>query len=218
MAVDRLGNTLAIGDDVLVIGRMAHDDSGNSRIVVDVHGQPITIDTARTLKASALALSRASAREMAAQLGVWWTVAQSSVALSVGATTAETTLASITIPGGALGANGRFRVVTFWGMSNNANNKTFRVRYSGAGGSALVSQTFTTQVYYRDEREVGNQNSASSQVWHAGFSVFGTGTAAIGTSTVNTGSDSTVAITGQKANSGDTLSLRSYRVELLYAA
>lgn len=217
MVVDLAGRTIAVGDERLLVGTVRHID-GDNLVLVTSAGDVIRVDGTKTLRTADLALSRASAREMAAQLGVWWTVAQSSVALSVGATTAETTLASITIPGGALGANGRFRVVTFWEMSNNANNKTFRVRYSGAGGSALVSQTFTTQVYYRDEREVGNQNSASSQVWHAGFSVFGTGTAAIGTSTVNTGSDSTVAITGQKANSGDTLSLRSYRVELLYAA
>lgn len=54
MAVDRLGETLTLGDDVVVVGRYAHDDAANSRIVVDVHGRPLVVDAARVQRAAAL--------------------------------------------------------------------------------------------------------------------------------------------------------------------
>jgi hypothetical protein len=143
---------------------------------------------------------------------------QSSVGASCGADTTEDVLANITVP--FFGANGRLRITTLWTMTNSGNNKTMRVRLGGASGTIYMTSTQTTQATLKDMREIGNRNSASSQVggMPGTSGGFGLSTTAVVTSTVDTSAGTVLVISGQKANSGETLTLESYCVELLYAA
>lgn len=149
----------------------------------------------------------------------WQILAQSSVGVSCGADTSEDTLATVTVPAGAMGANGRLRITTIWTITNSGNNKTFRIRFGGTSGTIFGTGTLTTIASIHDQREVCNRNSASSQIGgvNGGTGGWGTSSGANVTSAVDTSSETTVVITGQKASSGETITLESYLVELYYA-
>lgn len=145
-------------------------------------------------------------------------LAQSAVAASVGATTDETVLATITIPAGAMGLNGCLRIETLWTVTNSGNNKVLRWRLGGIGGTAFLEATLTASVTYHDLRSIRNRGAANSQVGWAATATAGghaASTSAASTGTIDTSAATTVVITGQKANSGETLTLEAYTVELL---
>lgn len=146
------------------------------------------------------------------------TLGRSAVAQSVTGTLTETTLATITVPANSLGANGRVRITTVWSMTNSANNKTTRIRYSGASGTSYMAVIHTTSTSYRDQREICNRNATNSQVGGpvGGFGGFGNNPGnTVATSTVDTTVDQTIVITGTLANTGETITLESYLVELI---
>jgi hypothetical protein len=147
-------------------------------------------------------------------------LARSAVAAAHTGDTSETTLATVTVPAGAMGANGRIRVTTLWSVTNSANNKTLRVRFGGAAGTAFTNATITTQATHRHQTEWSNRNSASSQAGGpaAGTGGFGSATGALVTAAQNTANAVDIVISGQLANSGETVTLESYLVELLYGA
>lgn len=155
---------------------------------------------------------------VAVKTQVYSTIAQSSVAVTCPSDTSENTLASITIPGGTMGANGRIRLTTLWSTTNSANAKTLRARLGGLAGTVVFSTAVTTNQSYRDMREIGNRNSESSQVAPAGASGgFGASASAIVTSAINTAADVSLVITGQKATAAEILVLETYHVEVVYA-
>jgi hypothetical protein len=137
--------------------------------------------------------------------------AQSAVAVPLTGTTNETTLATITIPAGALGANGQLILEALWTHTNSANSKTVRAKL---GGSTLSTSVSTTSAAVVGRTRIANRNSASSQVAQAGFTDGTTGTAP-NTAAVDTSAETTLTITGQLASSGETLTLESYAVFLL---
>jgi hypothetical protein len=155
-----------------------------------------------------------SFRAMCGTLGAWYVLAQSSVAQAHTGDLVETTKATVTIPANAMGANGRVRVTSVWSATNNANNKTLRVKF---GGTNYLAQNITTTQSFIHQAQIGNRNSASSQVG-TGNTAFGSAGQAISTSAVNTGSSVDITFTIQLANAGDTATLESYIVELYYAA
>lgn len=132
------------------------------------------------------------------------------------ADTTEDVLASITIPANSMGANGCLRIVTLWTFTNSVNNKTMRVRFSGASGTIFATIGLTTQVTTR--LSVWIQNTATN-AQNGGFEenhpasgpnqTFGT------TAAVDTTAATTVVITGQKATGSETLTLNNYMVEIL---
>lgn len=144
---------------------------------------------------------------------------QSAVAASVGAVTTEATLATITVPASAMGANGRLRIRAFFTTNNNANNKTVRVRFSGASGTIFAVATFSTITDSQIECHIANRNATNSQIGNA-LNSYGASaeTGAAQTGAIDTTAATTVVITGQKANSGDTITLESYSVELMRSA
>lgn len=150
-------------------------------------------------------------------LGGVQVLAKSAVAVSCPADTSEDTLATITIPAGAMGPNGLVRIHTRWSWTNGASNKTVRVRFSGAAGTVYTTGSVTTNNGAALLTEIANRNSAASQVGSVilegsiGFSA-----QPVVTSSVDTTVATTVAITGQKASAGDALTLESYLVELVY--
>lgn len=164
-------------------------------------------------------LSAADARNFAAQLGLWYVIGASGVASPVTGTTSETALATITIPAGAMGANGILRITGLATYTNSVNNKTLRYRFgNGLSGTAFASSVLTTTAATRLTMSIQNRNSASSQIGGlANGSLGGTSTANV-TGTIDTTSSQTLTISGQLANTGETITLESYIVELLYQA
>ncbi len=143
-------------------------------------------------------------------------LAQSSVPLTVPADATEDTMVSVTLPGGTLGPNGQLRVTTVWSSTSSGNSKTGRVKHNTG---ALGTFAWSASAGYRDQRFLGNRNSQSSQVLGPGGNAggFAASSSAPATTAINTASDTTINITGQKASSGESLVLESYLIEVLYA-
>ena len=147
----------------------------------------------------------------------WRVLAASGAAASHTGNTTETTLATIEIPAGAMGANGILRVTTLWTTTNSANNKTQRVKLDGTAFLAFVA---TTQLSHRHVTIIQNRNSASSQVGAtaAVANAFDASASAVTTGAIDTTLAKNLTITGQLANAGESITLESYIVELVKKA
>ena len=147
----------------------------------------------------------------------WQVLAASAMVVSLTGSTAKTTLATVTVPGGAMGANGVLRITSLWSHTNSANTKTPRIEFGGTQyyGTALTT-TATSRMYHT----IANRNAANSQVGGAGSEIFNWGatTGSLTTSDANTSADQDLVFSGQLANGGDTIALESYLVEVLYQA
>lgn len=150
-------------------------------------------------------------------VNVSYVLAASAVAASHTGDTAETALATVTIPANAMGPNGRVRITTQWSFTNSANNKTLRVRFGGPSGTVYASNIQTTTASVRDQREIANRGVANSQVGGASNTntSFAQTSGAVVTSSVNTAAATTVVLSGQLASSGETITLESYLVEII---
>lgn len=143
-------------------------------------------------------------------------LASSATAATGAADTAENTYATITVPAYALGANGTLRTWLRFTYTNSANNKTMRVRYSGAAGTVTWGPTRTTQLGSTTTVTIQNR-TLTSQIYSS-VSNNDASTAdgnAGGTISVDTSAATTIVITGQKATGGETLTLEGYTVELI---
>jgi len=163
----------------------------------------------------------ASFDEMCATLGTWRVLARSAVAASVTGSTSETTLASVTIPANAMGANGVLRISAEWSYTNSANNKTLRTRLGGLSGAVFDTIVPTTNAYQRRQCEIKNRNAANVQLGPpSGFAGGGWGTAtnAVATGALDTTVAQTLVLSGQLASAGETITLQSYLVELCRGA
>jgi len=145
-------------------------------------------------------------------------LARSGAPTSLTGSITETALATINIPAGAIGPNGFVEVVPLFSMTGSTNAKTIRVRLNG---SELFSTGVTgaTNVAARTMTGFNNANSQSSQVSVGGVaSGLGLINTPVNRLSVNTAVASTLTITGQLANAGETLTLESYLVRLTYGA
>lgn len=149
-------------------------------------------------------------------LGVPYTVAQSAVAVPLTGSTSETTLATIIIPGGSMGPNGRCIVTALLTGTNNANAKTLKVKLAG---NFYLNYSAASVATTRVRVEIANRNSQSSQVGGA-VSIAGLGGSSGGAlnTAVDTSANVTILITGQLASGADTITLESYSVEVVYGA
>ena len=142
-------------------------------------------------------------------------LAVSGTAVSAGANTTENVLATITIPGGSMGANGQLWVYSLWSYTNSANNKTLRVRLGGAGGTQALASTHTTSTHFADLRIIQNVNAQNSQIFFDRGSTPHPGATSAGaniTAAIDTSAATTLVLTGQKASAGETLTLSAYSV------
>ena len=142
-------------------------------------------------------------------------VAQSAATgMSVTGTTSETTLASIVIPAGLLGVNGVLRITSLWTYTNSVNNKTLKVNF---GGTTWFNQAQTTTASAQSMTIIRNRGVVNSQVGYAisAGSAFGSTSVANPTAAIDTTASQTITITGTLANTGETITLESYIVELL---
>lgn len=141
-------------------------------------------------------------------------LAQSAVASPMTGTTNETTLTTIAVPAGAMGVNGGVRISGLFSYTNSANGKALRVRF---GGTAYYGPTVTTTNSAAFLFEIWNRGTANSQIGPAVTNTVPLGAAAVAptTSTVDTSATFNITITGQLANSGETITLEAYTVEVL---
>ena len=146
---------------------------------------------------------------------------QSGAGVSLTGTASETVLATVAVPAGYMGLNGVIRIRTLWTFTNNANNKTRRIRFglsgAGTGGSVILGFASASQASHQHFNQIQNRNATNSQV--AATSGASTGgwaesTSGVNTTTIDTTQACELAITGQLANSSDTMILESYFVEL----
>ena len=141
---------------------------------------------------------------------------QSGVSASLTATTSETVLGTVVVPGAALGASGRLEVVAYWGCSNSGNSKTGRIRWNGVAGSIADESAQTTLFSFPRHVDIQNRGSVSSQL--LGANSGGGGWAPVGgaytTASINTAVDVSLVFTGQLAQTTDSITLNGYNVTL----
>lgn len=142
----------------------------------------------------------------------------SAVAVPHTGTVDETILATVTIPAGAMGANGWVEVRSLFQYDNNSNNKIMRNRFGGIGGPAFHGITRTTSVSSAFIHTIYNRNSESSQVGGPNTLGDGPGSSSGGaaTSAVDTSAAVDLVFTGELGDIGDTITLQAYRVEVHY--
>ena len=153
-----------------------------------------------------------------AGLSTEYILAASAAASSHTGDTNETTLATITVPAGAMGANGYVVIESLWTITNSANNKITRAKF---GGTTMMSATFTTEATYNNLVRVANRNATNSQVSSTttvGSGGWGQSTSATNTAAIDTTASVSITLTGQLANTGETITLESYVARLYYQA
>lgn len=141
---------------------------------------------------------------------------QSAVQVSHTGDTSEFTLASYTLPGGKMGANDRIEIAAGFTFTSSANAKTLRIKFGSATYRAFAP-TATTQLDALTW--IANRNAANSQVGppNGQIVINQAITANMVTSAEDTTANVTIAITGQNANSGDTVRLEGYTIKLVRA-
>ncbi len=146
----------------------------------------------------------------------WRVLAASGAAVAHTGDTIDTTLATVAVPAGAMGPNGALRITALWSWTNSANTKRPRCYLGGAIVSAV---SVTTNGALALQRLLQNRNSQASQVT---FQTGVTGSFALGSVasalSVDTSAAQNLTFTGGLADSGETITLESYLVELLYGA
>ena len=127
--------------------------------------------------------------------------------------TSVVTLATITIPAGLMGANGKLKIYPLWSTTNNANVKTLRLNIGGTLCSTMTSQSVPNNSGLLIIR---NLNSESVQKCSSGLVAgIGSSTGSIASPTVDTSAATTITITGQLAVGTDTLTLEDLFIEVV---
>ncbi len=138
-----------------------------------------------------------------------------SAPFSLTGTTSAVTLATatITIPAGLLGANGKLKIYPLWATTNNANTKTLRATFGGSICTTMTSQSVPNNSGLLIIRNI---NSESVQKCSSGLVAgIGSSTGSIASPTVDTSAATTITFTGQLAHSNDTLTLEDLFVEVV---
>ena len=136
-----------------------------------------------------------------------------SAPVSLTGSTSVVTLATITIPAGLMGANGKLKIYPLWSTTNNANAKTLRALFGGSTCTTMVSQSVPNNSGLVIIRNI---NSESVQKCSSGLVAgIGSSTGSIASPTVDTSAATTITITGQLAVGTDTLTLEDLFIEVV---
>ena len=136
-----------------------------------------------------------------------------SATVSLTGSTSVVTLATITIPAGLMGANGKLKIYPLWATTNNANIKTLRAVFGGSTCTTMTSQSVPNNsglVIIRNTNNEAAQKCSSGLV--AGI---GASSGSIASPTVDTSAATTLVISGQLAVGTDTLTLEDLFVEVV---
>ena len=149
-------------------------------------------------------------------------VADGANASRTGATT-EATMKTLTVSGGQIGANGKLILMLMTKDSGTNGTKTYRIKF---GGSTIVTLTdaSTFEGSQTFELVIVNRNAQNSQIMRH-FAEYNTSSAenqtvegqtdtynSFGLYTIDTSLNQTLEVTGQLANSLDTMNIRSWFV------
>lgn len=184
---------------------------GFPEAVVDALKKIPTVDVNEVTGGSIFSAGDEAIFEVPAGGGVVTVLAMSAVPVALTGTTAETTLATITIP--PLGDNSHVRISWAASHTNSANNKIYKHKLNGTQLGGQITRT-TSDVENRVEM-LANRNSKSSQFLATSWSTTSGTSASQATATIDTSVGTTYTLTGQLANSGETITLQSILVELL---
>lgn len=135
-------------------------------------------------------------------------ISGSAIGFSSSLTALDEVLESFLIPAGTLGVNSILQIEPLWTFTSSANNKILSVK---VGDSTIYSATRTTSVMEAPLIVLANRNSVASQIAPYTGDYITAGTVAPSTYTIDFSKDQVVFITGQRANSGDSLKLEYYR-------
>lgn len=141
-------------------------------------------------------------------------IAQSAVPVVATGTLNETALATITIPGGTIGPNGRLRVWFTTVATVNTNDKYIAARFGSADVGGYIG--IANSPNQRFDCDVVNQNSQSVQYTSNENFLTGIGFNQIAsTGAVDTSVDQMLVISGSLANIADSITLTAYSVEVM---
>jgi hypothetical protein len=152
-------------------------------------------------------------------LSLTYTVCQSGAPVSLTGTTAETVLATCTIPASALSANGCFTVWAIWSETVSSTTGQLLTRYaatSGTGGTEVMGYTINNVAYtsFTSVTRVCNLNATNSQVAFTGAVFLGAAAAGLARPAVDTTASSVVSIDAKPGSASDTFTLMDYAVTL----
>ena len=133
---------------------------------------------------------------------------------SLTGTVAETQSAAVTIPANTLGATGCLRVTGIMTGTGTAGTKSVRVKFGGttcyavANASTVLSHSFSFVIF--------NKTTATQVALAVGAAVgYGASNTTSVTGSIDTTADVTLQFTSQLGNSGDTMVLDRYLVEVI---
>lgn len=133
-------------------------------------------------------------------------------------TTNETALATFAFPAKLASPKMVLSINSLWSNTNSGNNKTPRVRLGGISGTTYTNPVLTTSAAYQTVTSIRSKNSVSSQVGMASpiIAVYsGSGVNPVVTSTIDMSASNTdIVITGQLADSSESLTLQAYSITL----
>lgn len=139
--------------------------------------------------------------------------------VSVTGTSSETELGSVTIPGGLMSSNGLLECSSFWTVTNSANTKTIKIKLGETsdpvtGGTAFLNRGETALLYHQHLMIIRNVNATNSQKSIRESTATGLGTTTLSNTTgsYDTTTDKKIFLTGQLANTGETITLRGWRL------
>lgn len=139
-------------------------------------------------------------------------IACKAVAASHTGNTSETTLATVVVPAGVMGANGALMITALWEVTNDASVKTVRVKFDGTAFTTLTPTSVATTQSCTIIRNI----TAGTQVGHhASSSGFGNVANVPTTASIDTTLAKNITFTGQLADGTDTVTLHGYTVELI---
>jgi hypothetical protein len=133
--------------------------------------------------------------------------------VSLTGTTAETTMLTIPIKGGLIGANGVLAIQPLWNANNNANSKTIRIKLGATTCYSYGTVNLLHQDAYINVRNIGSESSQKTTSGMAG-GMGGTVNNYNSTST-DTSADFNIVVTGQLANSADTMAIQAFLITVL---
>lgn len=132
---------------------------------------------------------------------------------NVTANTNEATLASVSIPGGLLGADGALRVLAVFSFTGTAGIKTMRMKFGGTTfvNSGPANTTLSASVF----RVISNLSATSQVAIPVTAAEGGAQASVIVTGAVDTTADQQLVVAVQLASGADSATLTKLIVEVL---
>lgn len=153
--------------------------------------------------------------------GTYWsplngevTLAQSGAAIDMTGASTEQIMATYTLPGGLMTPWSQLEIIVLWSFTNSANTKILRVRLSSADPYFYFAGTTTASV--QNICVIRSNNSISAQkgfgIGTGGVSGLGSLSASLSAFNRNLANDSDIILTGQLANSSETITIEAYSI------